>query len=133
MGVYAKDPFGRLGYLQSMAFRAARLVVDTGMHHKKWSREQAIDYMVGVTGDQRSSITTEVERYAVWPGQATAYMVGRETLNRLRDAARTRLGQAFDVRAFHDVVLTNGPMPLSVLETVVDAWAAETQKTAAAP
>jgi uncharacterized protein (DUF885 family) len=122
MGVYAKDPLGRLGYLQSMAFRAARLVVDTGLHHKKWSREQAIDYMVDVTGDQRSSITTEVERYAVWPGQATAYMVGREEINRLREAARAKLGDRFDIKQFHDVVLTNGAMPLSVLERVVTDW-----------
>lgn len=122
MGLYQDDPIGRLGYLQSMAFRAARLVVDTGLHHKKWTREQAIDYMVGVTGDQRSSITTEVERYSVWPGQATAYMVGRETINRLRADAKSRLGEQFDIRAFHDVVLTNGAMPLSVLEAVVDSW-----------
>lgn len=122
MGVYAKDPLGRLGYLQSMAFRAARLVVDTGLHHKKWSREQAIDYMVSVTGDQRSSITTEVERYSVWPGQATAYMVGRETIQRLREDARARLGDRFDIKGFHDVVLTNGAMPLSVLERVVNDW-----------
>jgi uncharacterized protein (DUF885 family) len=122
MGAYEKDPLGRLGYLQSMAFRAARLVVDTGLHHKKWSREQAIDYMVEVTGDQRSSITTEVERYSVWPGQATAYMVGRETINRLRENARAKLGDRFDIKGFHDVVLTNGAMPLSVLERVVDDW-----------
>ncbi|MGH8287390.1 MAG: DUF885 domain-containing protein, partial [Steroidobacteraceae bacterium] len=122
MGLYRSDPVGRLGYLQSMAFRAARLVVDTGLHHKKWTREQAIDYMVGVTGDQRSSITTEVERYSVWPGQATAYMVGRETINRLRADAKSRLGDKFDIRAFHDVVLTNGATPLSVLEAVVDSW-----------
>lgn len=129
MGVYANDPLGRLGYLQSMAFRAARLVVDTGLHHKKWTREQAIDYMVSVTGDQRSSITTEVERYAVWPGQATAYMVGRETLNRLRADAKSQLGEAFDLRSFHDAVLTNGPMPLSVLQDVVGAWISQ-QKNA---
>ncbi|MGQ0836474.1 MAG: DUF885 domain-containing protein [Gammaproteobacteria bacterium] len=122
MGLYRSDPVGRLGYLQSMAFRAARLVVDTGLHHKKWTREQAIDYMVGVTGDQRSSITTEVERYSVWPGQATAYMVGRETINRLRADAKSRLGDEFDIRAFHDVVLTNGATPLSLLEAVVDSW-----------
>ncbi len=128
MGAYEKNPLGRLGYLQSMAFRAARLVVDTGLHHKKWSREQAIDYMVGVTGDQESSITTEVERYAVWPGQATAYMVGRETINRLRADARAKLGDSFDIKGFHDVILTNGAMPLSVLERVVDDWVEERLK-----
>jgi uncharacterized protein (DUF885 family) len=122
MGVYRNDPFGRLGYLQSMVFRATRLVVDTGMHYKKWSREQAVDFMVEATGDQRSSVTTEIERYAVWPGQATAYMVGRETINRLRDEAKAELGDKFDLRAFHDVVLTNGAVPLSVLETIVKDW-----------
>jgi uncharacterized protein (DUF885 family) len=122
MGVYRNDPFGRLGYLQSMVFRATRLVVDTGMHYEKWSREKAIDFMVEATGDQRSSVTTEIERYAVWPGQATAYMVGRETINRLRDQAKAELGDKFDIRAFHDVVLTNGAVPLSVLETIVKNW-----------
>lgn len=122
MGVYRDDPLARLGYLQSMTFRAARLVVDTGLHYKRWSREHAIDYMAGVTGRQRSIVMREVERYCVWPGQATAYMVGRETINRLRDESRAKLGQAFDIRAFHDVVLKNGPMPLSVLEAVVRSW-----------
>jgi uncharacterized protein (DUF885 family) len=122
MGVYKNDPFGELGYLQSMVFRATRLVVDTGMHYKKWSREKAIDFMVEATGDQRSSVTTEIERYAVWPGQATAYMVGRETINRLRDEAQLQLADKFDLRAFHDLVLTNGSVPLSVLDTVVKNW-----------
>ncbi len=122
IGVYEKNPFGRLGYLQSMTFRAARLVVDTGLHYKKWSREQAIDYMVGVTGDQRSTITTEVERYAVWPGQATSYMAGREFINRIRSEAKAELGDKFDIRGFHDTVLTNGAVPLSVLESIVKSW-----------
>jgi uncharacterized protein (DUF885 family) len=127
MGMYTDDPIGRLGYLQSMAFRAARLVVDTGLHSKGWSREQAIDYMVGVTGDQPSSIATEVERYIVWPGQACAYMVGRQTINRARDKARAELGAKFDIRAFHDRILLDGPVPLSVLEANIAAWTA-TQK-----
>lgn len=122
MGMYDNDPLGRLGYLQSMAFRAARLVVDTGLHAKGWSREKAIDYMVGVTGDQPSSIATEVERYIVWPGQACAYMVGRQTINRLRDKARAELGGKFDIRAFHDRILLDGPVPLSVLETNMNGW-----------
>lgn len=122
MGMYKDDPIGRLGYLQSMAFRAARLVVDTGLHAKGWSREQAIDYMVGVTGDQPSSIATEVERYIVWPGQACAYMVGRQTINRARDKARAELGAKFDIRAFHDRILLDGPVPLSVLEANIAAW-----------
>lgn len=133
MGVYKNDPLGRLGYLQSMALRAARLVVDTGLHYKRWSREQAIDYMVDVTGLPRASIVTEVERYAVWPGQATAYMVGRETINRLRSAAKAALGDQFDLRAFHDVVLTSADVPLSVLETIVKSWIEKHSGQHAAP
>ncbi len=125
VGVYKNDPLGRLGYLQSMTFRAARLVVDTGLHSKRWSREKAIDYMVSVTGDQRSSVATEVERYSVWPGQATAYMVGRETINRLRAKAQAALGDKFDLRSFHDTLLTNGSVPLSVLDSIVDKWIEE--------
>lgn len=132
MGFYKNNPAGRLGYLQSMLFRAARLVVDTGMHHKKWSRQQAIDYMVSVTGDSRSAIETEIERYAVWPGQACAYMPGRIVINRLRDKARAELGAAFDIRAFHDLVLTPGARPLSVLEADVTAWIAATKAKKAA-
>lgn len=128
MGMYKDDPIGRLGYLQSMAFRAARLVVDTGLHAKGWSRERAIDYMVSVTGDQPSSIATEVERYIVWPGQACAYMVGRQTINRLRERARTALGPKFDIRAFHDRILLDGATPLSVLEANIDAWIAAQKK-----
>jgi len=122
MGAYKDDPAGRVGYLQSMLFRAARLVVDTGIHRRKWTCEQAIDYMVSVTGDQRSNLTTEVERYAVWPGQACAYMVGREEINRLRDKARAALGAKFDLKSFHDVLTTNGAMPLTVIARVVDQW-----------
>ncbi len=128
MGVYNDTPVNRLGYLQSVTFRAARLVVDTGLHAKGWSREQAIDYMVSVTGDQRSGITTEVERYIVWPGQACAYMVGRQTINRLREKARTELGAAYDQRAFHDKILLDGATPLSVLEANVAAWIARKKK-----
>lgn len=124
MGLYNNDPIGRLGYLQSMAFRAARLVVDSGLHAKGWSREKAIDYMVSVTGNTPSSIATEVERYIVWPGQACAYMVGRQTINRARDKAKAALGARFDVRAFHDRILLDGAAPLSVLEANVDAWIA---------
>lgn len=131
MGVYKNDPAGRVGYLQSMIFRAARLVVDTGLHHKKWTRDQAIDYMVSVTGDQRSSIETEVDRYAVWPGQACAYMLGRVAINRLRDKARTELGDAFDVRAFHDQILVPGARPLSVMEREIEAWIAERKASGA--
>lgn len=128
MGMYANDPFGRIGYLQSMTFRASRLVVDTGMHHKRWSREQAIDSMMQATGDQRSNVTTEIERYCVWPGQACSYMVGRQAINRMRDGARQSLGDNFDLRGFHDTLLTNGSVPLTVSEQLVNDWAAGLQR-----
>lgn len=124
MGVYADDPFGQVGYLQSMMFRAARLVVDSGLHHKRWSREQAIRYMVDTLGDSETAITTEVERYCVWPGQAASYKVGHTVIDRLRADAKARLGARFDIRAFHDMVLDAGGVPLTVLERVVNDWTA---------
>ncbi|MEZ6023672.1 MAG: DUF885 family protein [Hyphomonadaceae bacterium] len=126
MGMYENDPFGRIGYLQSAAFRASRLVVDTGLHAKRWSREQAIDSMMAATGDVRTSVVTEIERYCVWPGQACSYMVGRQALNRMRDEARASMGDRFDIRGFHDTVLTAGSAPLSVTESLVRAWATPT-------
>ena len=128
MGLYANDPLGRLGYLQSAAFRASRLVVDTGLHAKRWTREQAIASMVAATGDQESNIVTEIERYCVWPGQACAYMIGRQALKRMRESARSTLGARFDLKGFHDVVLTNGSTPLSVTEQLVQQWVASVQK-----
>jgi len=122
MGLYANDPLGRLGLLQSLLFRAARCVVDTGLHSKGWSRERAIDYMFETTGTNRSAITTEVERYCTWPGQATSYKVGHTRWLKLRASAQQRLGHKFDIRDFNDVGLTAAPMPLSVLEQVYDEW-----------
>jgi uncharacterized protein (DUF885 family) len=122
LGFYANNPLGRLGFLQSMAFRASRLVVDTGLHHKRWTREQAIESMMAATGDLRSSVTTEVERYCAWPGQACGYMVGRQVILRLRDEAKRALGDRFDLKGFHDAVLVNGSTPLSVTEQLVRAW-----------
>ncbi|MGA0599425.1 DUF885 domain-containing protein [Caulobacter sp. KR2-114] len=122
MEVYADDPFGRVGYLQSALFRACRLVVDTGLHHKRWSREKAIQWMADTDGDQVSAVTTEVERYCVWPGQACSYMIGRNTWNRLRAKAKTALGPRFDIRRFHDAGLLAGAVPLTVLETQIDGW-----------
>jgi len=124
MGVYANDPWGRLGYLQSLLFRATRLVVDSGLHHKKWSREDGIKYMVETLGDQESSVTTEVERYAVWPGQASSYKVGHTEWVRLREEAKAELGDRFDIRSFHDTALASGGMPLDVLKQVVATWVA---------
>jgi uncharacterized protein (DUF885 family) len=126
-GVYENDPFGKVGYLQSYMFRAARLVVDTGLHHKRWSREQGIRYMVDALGDQESSIATEVERYSVWPGQATSYKVGQTRWLQLRENARRRLGAAFDIKGFHDVALAAGAMPLDVLGRVIEDWVVERQ------
>jgi uncharacterized protein (DUF885 family) len=122
MGFYDDDPFGKIGYLQSAALRASRLVVDTGIHAKRWTREQAIQSMVAATGDQESNIITEIERYCVWPGQACAYMIGRQALNQMREGARSKLGDRFDMKDFHDVVLTNGSTPLSVTEKLVQRW-----------
>jgi uncharacterized protein (DUF885 family) len=114
LGVYADDPFGRIGYLQSYLFRAVRLVVDTGLHHKRWSREQAIRYMVENAAEPEGSATREIERYSVWPGQATAYKIGQTVIARLREEAEQRPG--FDIKRFHDAVLLGGSMPLTVLE-----------------
>lgn len=124
IGMYQNDPWGRVGYLQSMIFRASRLVVDTGMHHMRWSREQAIQSMIEATGDADTTITTEIERYAVWPGQACAYMVGRQAINQMRDGARATLGDQFDIRGFHDTLLGNGATPLNVTAQLVETWAA---------
>ena len=122
MGVYADDPLARLGYIASMLFRAARLVVDSGIHHKRWSREQAIAYMSETLGDAETSITREVERYCVQPGQASSYMLGWRVWTEARARARERLGARFDIRAFHDRGLLAGSMPLDVLAQVIDDW-----------
>ena len=129
MGMYENDPLGDLGRLQSELFRAARLVVDSGLHAKQWTREQAIDYMVEVTGDTRASVTREIERYAVWPGQACSYKLGMIRINKLRDKARAELGDKFDIREFHDEILLTGSMPLPVLERKINQWIAA-KKTA---
>jgi uncharacterized protein (DUF885 family) len=122
MGMYEGDPTGDLGRMQAELFRAARLVVDTGLHHKKWTREQAIDYMVGVTGDTRATVTREVERYAVVPGQACAYKLGMLKIQELRTNAEAELGDRFDIRDFHDTVLSIGDSPLPVLEATINGW-----------
>ena len=114
LGVYGDDPFGKIGYLQSYLFRAVRLVVDTGMHHKRWSREQAIRWMVDNAAEPEGSATREIERYVVWPGQACAYKLGETVISRLRAEAEAKPG--FDIKRFHDAVLLSGSMPLTVLE-----------------
>jgi uncharacterized protein (DUF885 family) len=132
MGMYDSDPLGRLGMLQSALFRAARCVVDTGLHAKGWSRERAIDYIVDTTGDNRTAMTTEIERYCTWPGQATSYKVGHTRWLKLRADAREKLGAKFDIRDFHDAGLAAAPMPLSVLEGVIGDWVASRLKGASA-
>ncbi|HYD86506.1 MAG TPA: DUF885 domain-containing protein [Vitreimonas sp.] len=129
LGFYDTDPVGRIGYLRWQLWRAARLVVDTGLHSKDWSRQQAIDYLIRTTGDAPGVIVTEVDRYIVWPGQACGYELGRREISRLREMARNELGPDFDLRGFHDTVLLHGEVPLSVLEGLVRDWIPEQRRT----
>jgi uncharacterized protein (DUF885 family) len=122
IGMYKDDPLGDLGRLQGELMRATRLVVDTGLHAKGWTREQAITYMVGATGISESDVTSEIERYMALPGQACAYKVGQLKILELREKARAALGPKFDLKDFHTVVLENGAVPLTVLEQLVYAW-----------
>ena len=119
------DPFDNLGRLQAELFRAVRLVVDTGMHHRRWSRERAIDYMHATTGMPKGDVVVEIERYLVIPGQATSFKVGMMRMLAMRERARDALGDDFDIRDFHRLVLDSGAMPLDLLDRVVDAWIAE--------
>ncbi|HMJ06201.1 MAG TPA: DUF885 domain-containing protein, partial [Chthoniobacterales bacterium] len=123
-GWYEGDPFGDLGRLQGELFRAVRLVVDTGIHAKHWTREQAIAYMLEKTGMGEKEVTAEIERYIVAPGQACAYKVGMLKIRELRTRAEKELGEKFDQREFHDVVLRNGALPLEILEQQVDEYIA---------
>ena len=125
MGMYEDDPLGDLGRLQAEMFRAVRLVVDTGMHAKRWSREEAIDYMAEKTGMTRDEVTREIERYVVWPGQATAYKSGQLAILGIRAEAEEALGADFDLRAFNEALLADGSMPLGILEEKMRAWTAE--------
>jgi uncharacterized protein (DUF885 family) len=129
---FEQNPFDNLGRLQAELFRAVRLVVDTGIHKKRWTREQAIDYMRAQTGMAESDVVAEIERYIVMPGQACAYKLGMMEILRLRSKAHEQLGDNFDIREFHEVVLSNGALPLFLLERVVDDWIKQ-QKTAKPP
>jgi uncharacterized protein (DUF885 family) len=122
LGVYEGDPVGRLGYLQSIAFRACRLVVDTGLHAKRWTREQAIDWFATTNGSGIDEVTSEVERYCAWPGQACGYKVGHSEINRLRTSAQRSLGAKFDLRRFNDLVVQGGGVPMVVLARSVEAF-----------
>jgi len=121
MGLYTSET-DRLGMLAMDSMRAGRLVVDTGMHAKGWSRAQAVAFLRDNTPMSDLEIGNEIDRYIAYPGQALSYMVGRLEIQRMRRDAQERLGEKFDIRAFHDVVLTNGALPLAVLDEVVRAW-----------
>ena len=130
LGVYDESPVGRLGYLQSLAFRACRLVVDTGLHSpsKRWTREEGVDFFVRENGSAADGVRGEVDRYCTWPGQACGYKVGHSTINRLREGAQSTLGDRFDIRAFNDAIVTGGNVPMTVLGRTVDAYVARAQR-----
>jgi uncharacterized protein (DUF885 family) len=127
LGVYDDDPFGRLGYLQSISFRACRLVVDTGIHAKRWTRQRAIEWFAATNGSSVEEVTGEVDRYCAWPGQACGYKVGHSEINRLRAKAQKALGKRFDLRAFNDTVVSGGGVPMITLARTIDAFIARTR------
>lgn len=131
-GFYTNDPYGDLGRLQDEMLRAVRLVVDTGIHAKRWTREQAIRYMVEKTGMAEPSVVSEIERCIVAPGQACSYKVGMLKILELRERAKSALGEHFDLRAFHDVLLKNGAVPLEILEQLVEEWIQQQETVASA-
>jgi len=122
LGFYLDEPLSKIGQIQSFLFRSARLVVDTGMHAKGWGREQAIRYFMDTVGRNRAATEREIDRYIVRPGQACAYKIGHNEMLRIRDATRRRLGSRFDIRAYHDLVLLSGDMPLEVLAALAGEW-----------
>ena len=123
LGVYT-DPYMYFGKLQGELWRAIRLVVDTGLHSKGWTREQVIKYMRENSAVSETDAVAEAERYMAIPAQALAYKVGQMTISRLRARAETELGPKFDIREFHDQILKDGSLPMSVLETKIDRWIA---------
>lgn len=126
LGIYDKNPAGRIGLLQSELFRAARIVVDTGIHHHRWTREQAVKWMVDNAGEPATAADREIVRYCVYPGQACSFMVGATEIRAARERARKEMGSRFDVRAFHDLVLRSGPVPIDVLNSAVNQWSRPT-------
>lgn len=123
LGIYERNPAGRIGLLQSELFRAARIVVDTGIHHHRWTRAQATQWMIENAGEGPIAAEREIIRYCVYPGQACSFMVGATEIRAARERARQRMGARFDVRTFHDLVLRSGPVPIDVLHSAVDQWA----------
>lgn len=124
LGVYAANPAGKLGYLQSLGFRACRLVVDTGLHAKRWTREQAIRWFVETNGSTEDEVQGEVDRYCSWPGQACGYKVGQSEIVRLRERAKAALGERYDFKAFNDAVVMGGNVPMTVLGHIIDRYVA---------
>jgi uncharacterized protein (DUF885 family) len=127
LGAYDGNPVGRLGYLQSIGFRCCRLVVDTGIHALKWTRQQGVDFFVNVNGSNPIEVASEVDRYCSWPGQACGYEIGHMTINQLRDQAKAELGAKYDLRAFDDAVVLGGNVPMDVLKTNVGEYIARTK------
>jgi uncharacterized protein (DUF885 family) len=122
LGFYADDPLSRIGMIQSFLFRSARLVVDTGIHAKGWSREKAIAYFADTVGRNPGATEREIDRYIVRPGQAAAYKIGHNEMLRIREETRRRLGSRFDIKAYHDLVLLTGDIPLEVLASLARGW-----------
>ncbi|HYE27893.1 MAG TPA: DUF885 family protein [Allosphingosinicella sp.] len=128
LGVYEGDPLGELGYLQSLSFRACRLVVDTGLHSQRWTRAKAIDWFARTNGSTVEEVQGEVDRYCAWPGQACGYKVGHSEIVRLREKAKAALGPRFDLRTFNDALVLGGNVPLTLLEGVIDGYIARTRR-----
>jgi uncharacterized protein (DUF885 family) len=124
LGCYDDDPLGRLGYLQSLAFRACRLVVDSGIHAKRWTKDQAISWFAATNGSTVEEVRGEVYRYCAWPGQACGYKVGHSEIDRLRDKAKSALGPRFDLRTFDDALVLGGNVPITLLDGVIDRYVA---------
>jgi uncharacterized protein (DUF885 family) len=129
VGFY-QDPYSEYGRLENEMWRSVRLVVDTGVHAKHWSRQQMVDFFRQHTAMDEPNIETEVDRYIAWPGQALGYKLGQMKIVELRERARRQLGERFDLRAFHDALLGDGPLPLDVLEAHMERWIAAQLGTA---
>ena len=125
IGLYRDMPLGPVGRIQSFLYRAARVVIDTGLHAQGWGRDRAIRYMVDTVGLAPLAAQSEIDRYIVWPGQALAYKIGELKIKELRALAEKELGPQFDIRAFHDEVLGRGSLPLDVLDAKIREWIAE--------
>ena len=123
LGLY-KDPYSKFGQLTYEMWHAVRLVVDTGMHAKQWTRDEAIEFFKSNAAKTEHDIVNEIDRYIAWPGQALAYKIGELKIKELRARAETQLGDDFDIKEFHDLVLSQGAIPLNILENTIDAWLA---------